>query len=69
GEAENEAGDIKAAVIIEATVQRFPEFVDASDPPYEEIAGLKAVNENFGRRYRVISMKTIPTQALTQNQP
>jgi hypothetical protein len=64
GEAKDASGNILATVRLEAVVQRVPEWVDPSDDPEKPVAGLKKVNQDFGRRFQVVSIREIhPTEA------
>ena len=66
GEVSSGSGDTVTAVC-EATVQRFPEYVDAADDPWDENfsnplfpsgdSELQAVNERFGRRFKIVELK------------
>jgi hypothetical protein len=61
--------DILARAWCEAVVQRFPDYVDPSDPASAHPSGtasmtvadggvaVKAVNQAFGRRYRIVSFR------------
>ncbi|TAG10470.1 MAG: hypothetical protein EAZ42_03770 [Verrucomicrobia bacterium] len=56
---------IKAKVVIEAVVQRVPEFVDSLDPAYTPILGLKStVNRIFGRRFEIVSYRELAPEEL-----
>jgi hypothetical protein len=43
----------------EATVQRRPEYIDATNPPEAIPADLSLINQRFGRRYEVIEFRWI----------
>ncbi|MGE9266499.1 MAG: hypothetical protein ACQKBY_00260, partial [Verrucomicrobiales bacterium] len=64
GEALNEAGEVVSRAYCEAYVQRFPDYVDATDKaetPYDTrngIPGLQSeLNKTFGRQYRLVSFR------------
>lgn len=60
GEARDAEGKVTARVILEAVVQRVPDFVDPADDPATEIAQLSSeINKSFGRRFQVVSVKEI----------
>lgn len=52
-------GDLESESLLEITVQRVPDFVDdASDNPETAISALTSTtNKNFGRRFRIVSIK------------
>ena len=66
GEVTSVDGDTVKAVC-EATLQRFPEYMDSTDDPWDEnfqnplfpsgSSQLQAVNELFGRRFKVVQFK------------
>ena len=57
GEASQDNGEVGSAWV-EAVVQRVPDYVDATNPP-EATAGLTGVNAILGRRFQVISLRTL----------
>ena len=57
GEAKDSSGKVLATSWCEAVVQRMPEFVDGSNPPETAIAGLKPVNQIFGRKFAIASFR------------
>lgn len=50
-------GSPQSRVWVEATVQRVPEFVDPSNSPEALPSELTALNQRFGRQFRVISFR------------
>lgn len=61
GEAVNDDGS-KARAWCEATVQRYPEYLDPSDEPEAEPSTF--VNQTFGRRFQVVSFRWLKSQDL-----
>ncbi|MEM9236714.1 MAG: hypothetical protein AAGB14_08040 [Verrucomicrobiota bacterium] len=59
GDARDASGNIIAKAWAEATVQRYPDFVDATNSAHAEIDELSEVNQRFGRRFRVTSFRFI----------
>ena len=57
GEASQDNGKVGSAWL-EAVVQRVPDYVDATNPP-EATSGLNGVNAVLGRRFKVISLRTL----------
>ncbi|MGJ8658054.1 MAG: hypothetical protein ACSHX6_16525 [Akkermansiaceae bacterium] len=57
GEARDNNGNVSASVWIEATVQRYPNFVDKTDPSYTQTADLSAINQKYGREFRIVSFR------------
>lgn len=55
-------GQVKAEAWCEAIVQRVPDFVDSSQSPGTEAQELNAVNQNFGRRFEVVSFRWLASQ-------
>lgn len=55
-------GAVEARAYYEAQVQRLPEFVDASDAPETEISDLSNVNKRFGRRFAVLSVRSLSSE-------
>ena len=74
GEATNAGGGAGAGCWIEAVVQRTPEFHDASQPAETEVCDpldsfknnpkLLRVNSTLGRRFQVVSLRTLSPQEL-----
>jgi len=61
GEATDATGKVLARSWCEAIVQRTPEFVDPADTPDAAIASLSPTNQNFGRRFEIISFRRVPS--------
>jgi hypothetical protein len=59
GEARNAAGTVTATAQCEAVVQRVPEFLDPRDAATTPPAAANPVNRLFGRRFVVVSWRTI----------
>ena len=58
GEAKDASGKILASAVCEAVVQRFPEWVDPTDPVETAVADLKSLsNKKFGRRFQISSLR------------
>jgi hypothetical protein len=57
GDCIDKEGNVLARVWCEAEVQRGTDFVDPKDEPTKTIAQLQAVNQTFGRRYRITSFR------------
>ncbi|MDP4611792.1 MAG: hypothetical protein NWT02_11430 [Opitutales bacterium] len=57
GEVRDLLGNINAVARIEATVQRVPELVDSADKSYEPMSDWNQTNLNFGRKFRVVSVR------------
>jgi len=57
GEATQENSEVGSAWL-EAVVQRVPDYVDETNPP-EATSGLTGVNAVLGRRFKVISLRTL----------
>jgi hypothetical protein len=64
GAARDRSGDVIASTLIEAVVQRVPEFVDPSDEPHTLYNELNNTNETFGRRFQIVSFRYLPTDEL-----
>lgn len=60
GESKDAKGNVIARAWCEAVVQRVPEFVDKANAPQSPIASLNVVNQNFGRRFEIVSIRRIP---------
>lgn len=63
GEARDNAGKLLASAWCEAVVQRCPEFIDASNPAHTAIARLNQVNQKFGRRFAIVSLRYLARPA------
>lgn len=50
-------GQVQAEAWCEAIVQRVPDFVDSSQTPGTEMEELNEVNQNFGRRFQIVSFR------------
>lgn len=60
GEARDASGNVVASVMLEATVQRVPEWIDPSDDPATAVASLKSeANKNFGRKFTIVSLRRL----------
>ena len=59
GETRNAAGKVTATAQCEAVVQRVPDFVDPSDAAATPLKEANSVNRTFGRRFLVLSWRTI----------
>ena len=57
GEASQDNGEVGSAWV-EAVVQRETDYIDATNPP-EATSGLTGVNAILGRRFKVISLRTL----------
>lgn len=58
GDAVNSAnGNVEAQAWCEAIVQRLPDFVDPSDDAGQAVANLSQTNQEFGRRFHIISFR------------
>jgi len=57
GDARDAAGVVIARAWCEATVQRVPDFVDASDPPHTLISAANKVNQAFGRQFKIMAFR------------
>lgn len=55
-------GAIEAEAWCEAIVQRVPEFLDSGQSPGTPFSELNTVNENFGRRLRVVSFRWLTAE-------
>ena len=62
GNSVDQNGRVKAEVWCEAIVQRMPDFVDSSQSPGTEFDDLNVVNQNFGRRFQVVSFRWLDAQ-------
>lgn len=61
GEAKDGKGNVIARAWCEAVVQRMPDFVDKkSNPAHSPVASLNIVNQTFGRRFEIVSIRRIP---------
>jgi hypothetical protein len=61
GESKDATGKVLARRWCEAIVQRIPDFVDSSDAADTEIASLSPVNQAFGRRFSIVSLREVPS--------
>ncbi|GAA5116278.1 hypothetical protein JIN84_19265 [Luteolibacter yonseiensis] len=57
GEAKDGTGKVIATARCEAVVQRVAEFVDEINPPETQIADLNTTNQNFGRKFKIVSFR------------
>ena len=57
GTAKNRSGQIIATSMMEAVVQRVPEFVNPSDTADTPIDELQTINATFGRRFKIVSTR------------
>ncbi|MEK7954009.1 pilus assembly PilX family protein [Luteolibacter soli] len=55
GDARDKDGQVLARAWCEATVQRFPEYVDQTDKP--ELVATTQANKSFGRRFSVVAFR------------
>lgn len=55
-------GEVQAEAWCEAIVQRVPDFVDSTQTPGTEVDQLNIVNQNFGRRFQVVSFRWLASQ-------
>jgi hypothetical protein len=68
GEARDASGRVTATVVLEALVQRVPEWLDPADDPAAPVEELKSpANQEFGRRFDIISVRELRTD--TANNP
>ncbi|MGB6222814.1 hypothetical protein [Haloferula sp.] len=64
GDSRDASGKVIAKAWAEATVQRYPEFIDESDPAFAPIDEINEINQRFGRRLRITSFRFIPDAEL-----
>lgn len=65
GEARDSTGKILARVRLEAVVQRLPDWVDPLDDSSTAVASLLSpINKSFGRRFKIVSVKELPSLAV-----
>ncbi len=69
GEATDAGGNVIARAWCEAVVQRFPDYVDPTDAAEHEVkesggSELTTVNQNFGRRFNVVSFRWLNDQEI-----
>ncbi len=57
GECLDDRGKVVAKAYCEAIIQRYPEYVDPSDPPEKRADSLNPTNTKYGRRFEVISFR------------
>lgn len=68
GEARDSNGEVTATVMLEAVVQRVPDWVDPVDDKTTAVADLKStINKDFGRRYQIVTIREIRPQSTTQS--
>jgi Tfp pilus assembly protein PilV len=61
GEAQDASGKTVATVWVEAVVQRVPDFMDGSDEAFTPVDDLNPANKTFGRRFKIISFRYLPS--------
>lgn len=59
GESRDAKGKVQARCLIEAVVQRVPEWVDEGDDVTDVPADLTPVSARFGRRFEVVSLREV----------
>jgi hypothetical protein len=69
GQALNKLGEVEATAYAEAVVQRFPEYLDASDDPSTNVwdsssGGESEENKRFGRRFVVVSFRWLSKEEI-----
>ncbi len=65
GEAVNPVtGRSESHIWCEALVQRLPEYIDPEDPATLEGPGLRAVNQHFGRRFKILSFRWLNSEQI-----
>lgn len=64
GEACDPSGKVIARSWYEVIVQRMPDFVDPSEASDSAISSLSPVNQSFGRRFEIISLRRVPRSEL-----
>ena len=70
GEARDKNGKILASAVCEAVVQRFPEYVDEQNKPWEDNdsttsdRSLTEKNNVYGRRFRVLGFRWLPASEI-----
>jgi hypothetical protein len=57
GEALDSSGKVIARAYCEAFVQRFPAYIDPSNPPTARGAALTTLNKTYGRKYQITSFR------------
>ncbi|MFC5051411.1 hypothetical protein ACFPK9_12425 [Rubritalea spongiae] len=57
GEARGSNGEVAARVWIEATVQRYPDYMDSTNAASDPVADLTEINRQFGRVFRITSFR------------
>ncbi|MBK1832350.1 hypothetical protein JIN77_16550 [Verrucomicrobiaceae bacterium R5-34] len=62
GEARDGSGEVTATAWVEATVQRFPDFVDRSNSADTAIDELSAENQKYGRKFRIVSFRYLAAE-------
>ncbi|WP_265594808.1 hypothetical protein [Haloferula sp. BvORR071] len=68
GETKDSKGNVTARAWCEAVVQRVPEFVDITNAPDSAIASLTNVNQTFGRRFEIVSMRQVPSTEIPKSE-
>ncbi|MDQ8190513.1 pilus assembly PilX family protein [Roseibacillus persicicus] len=69
GTSRDRSGRILAQVWAEATVQRYPDFVDSSDDKATPTSELNETNQKFGRRLRVTSFRYLSETEIQGTSP
>ena len=65
GEARDAQGNVLARATCEATVQRYPEWLDPMDKVETPVASLQSkVNKNFGRRFLITSIRWLNSKEI-----
>ncbi|MBN8461074.1 MAG: hypothetical protein J0M04_24875 [Verrucomicrobia bacterium] len=68
GEARDTKGQVVTSVMLEAVVQRVPDWVDPIDDKTTAIADLKSeINKTFGRRFSVVSVREIRPESTARS--
>lgn len=64
GDARDQAGKVVSRCMLEAQVQRVPEWVDPTDKASAAIDSLTTVNKNFGRKFEIVAIREISSQEM-----
>ena len=69
GEALNAEGEVMSVAWCEAWVQRFPEYFDTENEPWDDATGqtdkaLLGINSSYGRRFRVMKFTWLSPQEI-----
>jgi len=65
GEARDAQGNVLARATCEATVQRYPEWLDPTDKVETPVSGLQSkANKNFGRRFLITSVRWLNSKEI-----